>query len=74
MILPKISVITPPYNQAQYLEKTILSLLHNYELLEFILVGASCTGGPDTCSKKLGKEMQADPEPVVRKMDSDINR
>ncbi|SFC04316.1 Glycosyltransferase involved in cell wall bisynthesis [Flexibacter flexilis DSM 6793] len=37
--LPKVSIITPSYNQGQYLEETIRSiLLQNYPNLEFIII------------------------------------
>ncbi len=36
---PKISIVTPPYNQAQFLERPILSLLNqNYPNLEYIII------------------------------------
>jgi glycosyltransferase involved in cell wall biosynthesis len=50
---PKISIVTPTLNQAQYLEETILSVLgQNYERLEYIVVdGGSSDETPAILSK-----------------------
>lgn len=62
--LPKISIITPTLNQAEFIEKTILSVLNqNYPNLEYLVFDGGSSDGTQEILTKYSKEIKWWSEP-----------